>query len=199
MGSVKRAPEVVRAACARCPFRSDVPIYLREEFRQQIVDEMIHQQQTIPCHEYVEFAEGEDGEEYASRTGPQCFGSLKALDRVGSSTQLQRIEERLGMRSEGEYERGPDVWDLNVWARIPMGETAETFDLDSLDHVETCNTVGDDCEAPAGYMSAGGGIVVGTVAATNECPECGEMVCDACVRVDGRCGNCAGWDEEEDE
>ena len=60
---------------------------------------------------------------------------------------------------------------------------------DEVDSTETCNTVGDDCLAPAGYRDDDGTIRVGTVAATNRCAQCDEPVCDACVS-DGLCGDC---------
>lgn len=192
------APDVVKAACKACPFRNDVPVYLRAERRAEIVRALLDDL-TFHCHEYVEHDEDDDGEAFVASTGPECAGARKALARAGGMSQNARIEARLGMLSEEDLDRGPDVWDLDVWPRVPEGETAETWDPDDADEIETCNTVEGDCEAPAGYLGAGGGIVRGTVAATNECPECAEMVCDACVRSDGRCGVCWGYEFPEGE
>jgi hypothetical protein len=151
--------------------------------------------QTFPCHEHVVRDEDDDGEEIVLSMGPQCFGSLKALDRAGSSTQLQRIEERLGYRKEGDYDRGPDVWDLDVWPLVPMGETADTWDPEEAEEVETCNTVNEGCLAPAGFLGAGGGVVRGSEAADGRCTLCDEPLCSNCADDDGRCILCS--EEEE--
>jgi hypothetical protein len=41
----------------------------------------------------------------------------------------------------------------------------------------TCVIANDDCRAPAGYRTGGGGVAVGTVTVRTTCFRCGEHVC----------------------
>lgn len=189
-----KAPTVVKAACAKCPFRSDVPMYLRDDRRREIVQALVDGL-NFNCHEYVQHGEDDDGEAFVSSVGPICAGALKALDRTGGSLQLARVEERLGMRNPEDYQRGPEVWDLDVWPLVPMDETADTWDPDDVE-VETCSTVNAGCLAPAGFLGAGGGVIRGTVAADGTCATCEEPLCSNCADVDGNCLMCSEHDDD---
>lgn len=189
-------PPILRAACAKCPFRKDVPIYLRAGRREQIA-RALTDGQPFWCHEYVEFDDDDENYE-APTTGPQCAGAVAALALDGGTTNLTRVEQRLGFRTN-DLTRGPEVWALRDWPRVPEGATAETWDPDDDTEVETCGTVEAGCLAPAGYMGAGGGIVYGTEAADGRCKMCEEPLCSNCADENGLCGMCRPWDDGEDD
>lgn len=184
-----KTPTVLKAPCAKCPFRSDVPIYLRAGRREDIA-RSLHRGEHFTCHEHT-------GPE-CDRHGPECVGARKAIALDGGSTQMGRIEERLGMVDLDELaERGADVWPLSTWPLVPEGETAATWDLDDAEDVEPCTTSNPGCLAPAGWLE-GGSVVRGTTSADGECPTCGEPVCSECADGNGRCESCSDeWGDEE--
>ena len=198
---------IAKAPCAKCPFRSDVPIYLRRDRRSEIAGSLLRGGQ-FSCHATVDYSEEDDeGSSIPNDNGSAfCAGAAKALMKIGAPNQQLRIMERLGMVDLDEMaENGPDVWDLHEWQTLPEGATADDpgDDFEDLEpEGETCCYVGENCIAPAGYAE-GGGVVVGTEYADGQCYECGEACCSECLvfcEWDGneRCGFCAPEEEDED-
>lgn len=198
MSATKHGPMVVTPApCGKCPFRKDVPIYLRAERRQQIIHSITQEGSDFHCHQHLVEGEDDEGETtlLATSESPICAGAAKALLMENGSTQVMRSASSLGLIDLDEIERrGADVWGLDVWARIPEGETADTFDVRDLDEIETCSVVDHGCHAPAGMLGPGG-IERGTVAAELRCAECDEPVCENCQQ-DGICNSCREWEED---
>lgn len=191
--AIRRQHAVTSNPCAKCPFRKDVPIYLRADRRQEIAD-AIFDGGDFSCHATVSYWEDDDGECADTTDARICAGAVKALELCGGSMQMMRIAERLGGVREGHHpaDSEVEVWDLNDWMVIPEGATADTEVPDIL----TCETVGPYCLAPAGYLTLSGAAKVGTEEADDECAECGSPTCPNCLAEDGRCGNCA--DDEDD-
>lgn len=187
--------------CSHCPFRKDVPIYLRLDRREEIADSLFDGFD-FPCHATVKQMEDADGEDWQDTSDSKtCAGAAKALMAAGGTTQLMRISERLGMADlDRTAARGAEVWDLCDWVRLAEGSTGEApeWEVGDEDGVNTCNTVGPYCTAPAGYMTGSGAAKHGTDEAELECPSCGDFVCEECADDEGVCGNCRAWDEDEE-
>lgn len=196
---------VAKAPCAKCPFRSDIPIYLRRERRVEIATSLLRGQQ-FSCHATVDYShENDEGDTIPDSTGSAfCAGAAKALMKIGAPNQQLRIMERLGMIDLDEIEAGAiDVWDLHDWQNVPEGATADDAGFEELEpEGECCNTVDANCLAPAGY-GIGGGVAMGTEYADGQCYECGEACCTECLTdcPDGhaRCGPCYGWQMEDED
>lgn len=201
-GTVKRRQAITAAPCARCPFRQDVPIYLRADRREEITEALAYGQ-TFWCHGTVEWSEDDDGNEHPETADAvECAGAQKALIAAGGSSQLARVAERLGMADLDQVaERGPDVWSLNDWARLAEGSTAEhpVWEVGDADGVVTCETVNAGCLAPAGHLTPSGAVLEGREAADGECPTCGEPVCSACADAAGLCAGCSEREEDDDD
>lgn len=188
------SPVISKAPCAKCPFRKDVPIYLRlgrrEEIARSVADGL-----TFWCHETT--VATENGE--ALTAGPssaECAGAAKAVMLSGGSTQSMRIAERLGMVDLDEVAaRGVEVWSLHEWTELEEGSTGEN---PIHSEVETCSYVGPNCTAPIGYMGSNGGVVRGTEAADAECVTCGEAICSSCLEDYDECPSCRGDDADDD-
>ena len=192
-----RAPKVVSGRpCAHCPFRQDVPIYLRQDRRVEIAHALANDGD-FPCHETTTEDEDE-GERIATADTVACAGAVKALALSGGTGQTMRIAERLGLVDLDRAEtHGAAVWPLDRWVLLAEGATADN-PIEEEAEVETCGTVGPTCLAPAGYLGSSGGVVRGTVAADGECPDCGEPVCSECADDEGRCGSCAEYAAEDE-
>lgn len=191
---------ITQTPCAKCPFRSDVPIYLRRGRRIEIAEALLNGGE-FPCHAtvgYEDMREDEDGFDVPDTSDTlMCAGAAKSLLKVGVANQMMRIAERLGMADlERTEERGADVWDIHEWQLLAEGATRDNpiEDLEE-EEVETCNTVNENCLAPAGF-AVGGGVVYGTEAADCVCDMCGEAVCSECIDDKGLCGYC--HDEDDD-
>lgn len=190
--------------CPKCPFRKDVPIYLRAGRREEIA-ESVRDGSDFYCHQTTVPGLDDDGEETLTTdsTSSICAGAAKALMAAGGTTQMMRISERLGMADLDKIEeRGAEVWDLDQWPRLAEGSTAEdpVWEIGDEHGVETCTIVGPNCEAPAGHMGWNGAVVRGTIEAGNHCEGCGEPVCDACLSDDmDFCIECNPDDEDEDD
>jgi hypothetical protein len=175
-----------------------VPVYLHVGRRADIAHGLVDGRDFY-CHETV----GYDNEDDDGETVPDtmdaviCAGAAKSLLAAGGSTQMMRIAERLGLADlDVTAERGPDVWDLNLWTEIEMGSTGDDWQYAEEAEVETCNTVNDGCLAPAGFLGSNGGVVRGAEAADGRCAECDEPLCSNCADSKGRCIMCT---DEEDE
>lgn len=180
---------MTKAPCAKCPFRMDVPIYLRAARRSEIAASLLRGE-TFPCHATVEH--DEEGDACGGEWTP-CSGAEKALMAVGQTTQMARISARLGLLDlDGVAERGAECWDLNTWQSLPEGATEGC----EPEEVATCSVVDPGCLAPAGFL-VGGGVQMGTEPADDECRVCGEPVCSNCLRADGCCATCTEVDDEE--
>jgi hypothetical protein len=125
-----------------------------------------------------------------------CAGAAKALLQVGIANQMMRIAERLDLVNlEMVEERGPEVWSIHDWQELAEGSTGD--DPQYEESGEPCNTVNDDCLAPAGYLMDGG-VIYGTEVADAECVSCGEPVCSNCISEQGNCGSCVRWEEDHE-
>lgn len=172
--------------CPKCPFRTDVGPYLRPERTTEIAT-AIQQGGEFACHETTVYEETDEVEGLGEMVdGPDskvCAGSLIVMEKMGQPNQAARIAERIGV-----YD--PSRLDMNA----PVAESFVAWQQrhlsDEEQERETCAVVGPDCEAPAGY-AAGGGVVINTETwAENECSDCGQPVCDACLTESGACLDC---------
>ena len=184
---------ILSAPCAACPFRKDVPIYLRQSRREEIAQHL-YDGIWFPCHNTVEY---HDEDDHDTSKAKSCAGAVKALALVGGTTQMDRIAERLGM---GSIERTADhkieTWPLNDWVRLAEGATGDEPVWEIEEEIETCCTVNAGCLAPAGYLTGSGGVQEGLVAADGRCTMCDEALCSNCADSQGRCGMCTEEDED---
>lgn len=190
---------ITAAPCSKCPFRKDVPIYLRRERRVEIAQSLADGA-WFPCHATVDYDLDEDDDGWAeadSSGASMCAGAAKALLSNGASTNLMRAAERLGLVDFDRVEtRGPEVWDLFTWQGLAEGATADNPEEEP--EVITCTDVGPDCTAPAGFMGGGGVVVEGIEPADGECAECGEGLCTECGGEEMLCMMCKPWDDDDD-
>jgi hypothetical protein len=103
--------------CPHCPFRYDVPAYLKQERAEEIIEAIVDRQGYFPCHETTVESGEDDGYELTTTPNSQhCAGAMIMLEHMEMPNQLMRIMERLGM-----YDRRK----LNMGA--PVFEDAEQF------------------------------------------------------------------------
>lgn len=174
--------------CDNCPFRTDVDPYLTRERVQEIISGLA-EGGSFSCHKTVDYDADDDGEGGGQNvaTTQQCAGAEILLAHQGTSTQMGRIAERLGMPVATLDMDAPVFRNAFAMADHHGGGPER-------EHV-TCKSVEYGCTAPAGVM-------VGGVAmppedpedAEHVCPHCDEPVCDNCaVDVAGKphCTDCA--------
>lgn len=189
MGAGKRRYGLVRP-CPKCPFRTDVPPYLRPDRAQEIA-RSVQSGGEFFCHETTVPDPDDDAEMIENEGSMVCAGSLILMEKARTPNQMMRIAQRIGM-----YD--PERLDLTAPVPGSWSEWQHRFVPEEDEDREPCGIVGPDCEAPAGWAT-GGGIVENTESyADDECPSCGIPMCGACQMQDGGgmrvCLNCA---EEE--
>lgn len=183
--------EVRARPCAKCPFRADVPNYLRSGRRVEIA-ESIARGEGFVCHETtVPGAEDEEG--FSTRVeGPDsklCAGAVKSALAAGGCPQNLRVMERLGMIDLDEIENtGAECLNLTEWASRSRGE-GDGSDPDDDGDGEACSVCGPGCMAPAGHMIDGIAVPSNEVA-DNACMDCDAPVCSSCISAAGRCDEC---------
>jgi hypothetical protein len=177
----------LRRPCEGCPFRTDVPGYLRRERAQEIAEDLANGSE-FACHKTTvsdeEFG-GDGSERVATQDSAFCAGALITMERSGQANQIMRVAERLGLY---EHEK------LDMYA--PVHESLFAFvqhhgDPDEVDEDECCSVVEDGCHAPAGMLLGGFVVPAERTGPLHECPECGQPVCDACSDDTGLCTYCA--------
>lgn len=157
--------------CANCPFRTDVPGYLRRARAEEIAHSIVNGA-SFPCHKTTEEDEDE-GTRHATPVSQMCAGAMIVLERMERPNQIMRIAERTHVY---DHER------LDMTAPVHMTLAQFVWHHgEEEDQGEPCSVSGPGCLAPAGFL-VGGTAVPSAVEpdATEPCPECGEYVCEAC-------------------
>lgn len=78
--------------CVQCPFRSDVPAYLRKARVREIDRALVRG--TFPCHKTLDYRESEGRETPKTQ---HCAGALILLEKLERPSQMMRTAERLGL------------------------------------------------------------------------------------------------------
>lgn len=90
---------MTRTPCAKCPFRKDVPSYLRFGRRVEIAQALLSGG-SFHCHNTVDYSQEDDEGETIADTSDAllCAGAERSLAAAGTSSQMGRIAERLGLQ-----------------------------------------------------------------------------------------------------
>lgn len=178
--------------CPHCPFRQDIPAYLRGDRAQEIATSLA-QGGTFACHQTTVDAPEDDenfgGEMMEGPKSQMCAGAMRALMQSGGSNQIMRIAERTGGFDPDKLDRSVPVGSLSDFVAHQSGEEA--------DEEECCSIVDAGCLHPAGVLMGGTILPAEDTEPTSPCKECGEAVCENCS-ADGVCNSCREWLEGED-
>lgn len=131
--TASRDRRLVRAApCAKCPFRNDVPIYLRRDRRREIRDGLLDGDGGFACHETTTAIDTADGTEMITTDdSQQCAGAIKSILKAGRDSNNIRVMARLGLLAPDTLEAsGADVWDINDWVAANEFDTAAAQQAD---------------------------------------------------------------------
>lgn len=168
--------------CPKCPFRTDVPAYLRGERAEEIARAIANGGE-FACHQTTE--SDDEGDCFATAKSQFCAGALIAQENEGAPNQGLRIAERLGVYDPGRLDMGaPVVRSLDAFIAHHADEEEEA---------STCSVVEAGCLAPAGWME-GGSVIRNRDADPADmlwCEGCGEPVCTNCASDEGACAYCA--------
>lgn len=93
--------------CAHCPFRNDIPPFLTSVRVREIEDSL--ERGEFPCHETVTY--DDEGEHVPMRDEAHCAGALILKEKLGESSQMMRIAERLGMYDARKLKLDAPVYD----------------------------------------------------------------------------------------
>jgi hypothetical protein len=101
----------IKRPCPDCPFRTDIPGYLRGCRARDIIDTLLADDwQTFPCHKTTTEEEGEDGGPVISTANAQqCAGSLLLLHTLGHINVPTRLALRSGVIDFDELDTSAPV------------------------------------------------------------------------------------------
>lgn len=111
----------LKRPCAHCPFRRDLPGFLRKSRALEIADGLARHGD-FACHETIEYGDDEDDEEDGTAKGvvtprsQHCAGALILLLKIGRPNILMRLR-----MLSGEFH--PDECDMEA----PVFDTLEEF------------------------------------------------------------------------
>lgn len=94
--------------CQKCPFRTDVKPYLRPERALEILDSLIRQQQSFPCHKTVDYEGRNEGR--VTQDSQHCAGAMILLEKMECPNQMMRISERLGFYDRTKLDMDSPVY-----------------------------------------------------------------------------------------
>lgn len=189
MSATARATFALRRPCAKCPFRADVPGYLRRK-RAQDIATSIAGGAIFYCHQTTEEV---DDELVGTERSSFCAGALILMEKAEAPNQAMRTAERLGL-----YD--PERMDTTAPVHASFVEFVRHHgdDEDTSEEVrESCSVANHGCEAPAGMLVGGHAIETDPddMGEVHPCPSCGDPVCDSCSNEDGECAYCGGEDD----
>ena len=103
-------PYSMTTPCSNCPFRSDIPAYLRTSRVREIERSLVRSE--FPCHKTTESVdEGDgDGTRVSTKDSIHCAGALILMEKMGRSSQMMRIAERLGMYDHTKLDMNAPVF-----------------------------------------------------------------------------------------
>jgi len=171
----------LKRPCAHCPFRTDVPGYLRRA--EQIAHDLAEGAPFI-CHETTVPDPDDESENTVGERSQFCAGALIAMEKSGHANQTMRIDERVGA-----YD--PTALDLGAPVVASLFDFVEHHRAEDEPEIEPCCVSDPGCEAPAGMLVGGMAVPVEPTGETHDCPDCGQPVCDACSDDRGVCDYCA--------
>lgn len=165
--------------CSNCPFRTDQTFLDAERARE--IAESLQGGATFYCHKTLDYDEAFDDDSNGSpaiaKKSRACAGSLIVMEKEQRPNQIMRIGERLGL-----YDRTRLEMDAPVSGSLAEWVAAHRQDEPGLEY---CGVVFDNgCANPPGRSEGfRAGLSLEAPACDQECPGCGEMVCDACLEV----------------
>lgn len=107
-----RNPYGLTTPCANCPFRADIKPYLHPERVEEIQEGL--ERGEFPCHKTTTLEDDADGEgTHRTDTDKEmhCAGALILKEKLGESSQMMRIAERLGMYDYTKLDMDAPVYD----------------------------------------------------------------------------------------
>ena len=179
----------LRRPCPHCPFRTDVPAYLRGDRAAEIA-RSIAGGALFSCHETTVPDEDDDSVMTDGPGSKMCAGAMLVMLAEEAPNQALRMAERFG------------YWDADA-----MDTSAPTFrsfaqfvrhHAGDDDGFEACCYSGPGCEAPAGFLVDGVAVPATSGGETFACELCGEPVCGECA-IDGVCPSCVDEQTDDDE
>jgi hypothetical protein len=87
----------MKTPCTNCPFRSDVPAYLRKSRVREIENALVRR--TFACHKTTVDHEDEDGncDRIVVQESQHCAGALILLEKTECQSDSMQFAERLGI------------------------------------------------------------------------------------------------------
>lgn len=108
--------------CPKCPFRRDIPGYLRPERVDEL--EMNLVRSDFSCHlTTVEDPDDDDGGNMEGPDSRHCAGALIILEKLQQPSQMMRIAERLGIYDASKLDMTAPVYENFDAMRDAMAET----------------------------------------------------------------------------
>jgi len=176
--------------CAHCPFRTDVPPYIRRECAREIVQSLVRGE--FSCHETTISVEDDDGDARMI-DGPRslhCAGALIMLEHAEAPSQMMRIMERIGAYDPRRLDMKAPVFRTPQAFIDAQHEHKHKHEHEHEVEHDPCHCSDGGCEWPAGMMMGASAVACeGPPEQLDECSECGEPTCDSCMR-DGVCSIC---------
>lgn len=176
--------------CPKCPFRTDVPPYLRGERAQQIATDLLRGSE-FHCHQTTVADPDDDSQRMAGAASQFCAGALIMLEKAGAANQIMRVAERLGMYRVDRLDMDAPVHDSPA-AFVQHHDDEPDADL------TYCAVVDAGCDAPAGWMEGGAPVPNLEPGECSACDDCGEPVCENCATIfedDYLCASCLEYRE----
>lgn len=98
----------LKRPCDNCPFRSDIPAYLTPARVVEIQRSLIRGE--FSCHKTNDF-DDESGDAIETDRTQHCAGALILMEKLGQSSQMMRICERIGLYDHTQLEMDAPVFD----------------------------------------------------------------------------------------
>lgn len=106
-----KGPYSMTTPCAHCPFRSDIPAFLTPARIREIERSLVRSE--FPCHKTTSHDDEDSCESTYTPKGTEihCAGALILMEKLGRSSQMMRIAERLRMYDPSKLDMDAPVFD----------------------------------------------------------------------------------------
>ena len=172
----------LRRPCENCPFRTDIPGYLRPERAREIA-ESIACGAEFPCHKTTVPDPDDDSLNVGAEHSQMCAGAMILMEHEQAPNQMLRVAERIGLYDAGKL-------DMDAPVARSFVEFIRHHGGDEEDQ-QTCEICNAGCEAPAGMLIQGHVITYdNSDVELYDCKSCGAMMCQSCSEGEEECPYC---------
>jgi hypothetical protein len=102
-------PFRLKSPCPHCPFRKDIPAFLRKDRVRELRENL--PEQSFTCHKTIQYSDDEGEPMQGTGMEALCAGSLILMEKLGEQWRPAQLGERLGLYDRSKLDMAAPVFE----------------------------------------------------------------------------------------